>query len=399
MDRRTFIMGMGLLALSQGMTACTGANARTLRVRILKNSIPPQILNRFRQELRRSSPGSFHLDFTPVPELPGLFSLLEAWKPAPKGEPRSGFPFPIPFQNTRRPQVADLVTLGDYWLTRAIQQQLIQPLELEKLSGWKALPTEWQRLVTRDRQGQLTTSGQVWGAPYRWGMTVMAYRRDVFQKKGWEPPQDWGDLWRPELKGQISLLESAREVIGLTLKMLGDSYNSPKPLSSVPGLNTELKALHNQARFYSSTNYLQPLLLKDTAVAVGWSLDLIPLLQTSRHIGIVVPTSGTALWSDLWVRPVAASTTSATEDLLEAWIDFCWQAPIAQSLSILSRAASPVVVGSDRATLPAELQNNGLILPSQALLQKCEFLHPLSASALQEYRQTWEAIRSGARLT
>lgn len=47
--------------------------------------------------------------------------------------------------------------------------------------------------------------------------------------------QDWGDLWRPELAGKISMVDSPREVIGAVLKHMGASYNTKDIDTHVPG--------------------------------------------------------------------------------------------------------------------------------------------------------------------
>ena len=80
------------------------------------------------------------------------------------------------------------------------------------------------------------------------------------------------------MKGNISLLNQAREVIGLTLKKLGKSYNT-EDIGQVENLKSELVQLNQQVKFYSSDNYLQSLVIGDTWLAVGWSKDC--LLYTS----------------------------------------------------------------------------------------------------------------------
>lgn len=40
------------------------------------------------------------------------------------------------------------------------------------------------------------------------------------------PFTSWNDLWRPELRNQILLIDGAREVMGLGLNSLGYSLNS-----------------------------------------------------------------------------------------------------------------------------------------------------------------------------
>ncbi|MFM7580524.1 MAG: ABC transporter substrate-binding protein, partial [Microcystaceae cyanobacterium] len=84
------------------------------------------------------------------------------------------------------------MTLGDTWLQKAIASDFIQPLKLSALPNWATLDPVWPKLVTRDRQGLFDPQGQIWGAPYRWGTTMIVYRRDFFQDLGWTP-QDWAD--------------------------------------------------------------------------------------------------------------------------------------------------------------------------------------------------------------
>ena len=47
--------------------------------------------------------------------------------------------------------------------------------------------------------------------------------------------QDWSDLWRPELAGKISMVDSPREIIGAVLKYMGSSYNTTNIDSQVVG--------------------------------------------------------------------------------------------------------------------------------------------------------------------
>jgi hypothetical protein len=76
------------------------------------------------------------------------------------------------------------------------------------------------------------------------------------------------------------LLESTREVIGLTLKAW-ESYNTTD-LSQVSDLKRTL-ALHQQVKLYSSNRYLRHLLFHGTPLMlrIGWSTDILPLQENS----------------------------------------------------------------------------------------------------------------------
>ena len=376
-SRRSFLTSAGMLALVH-LSGCSEAQA-ALKVLLLEGSIPPQLLTAFRKQATREK-----LIVKPKSQLQDLWSLLQSWHS--KNQSAS--------EQLSPSDIADLVTLGDYWLAEAIQNKLIQPLSVERLEQWQKLPPRFIELVQRNSQGQLDSNGAVWGAPYRWGSTLIAYRRDKFKKLGWTP-SDWSDLWREELKDRISLLDQPREVIGLTLKKLGYSYNTEN-LNEVPNLKSELLALQQQVKFYSSDNYLQPLILGDTWLAVGWSTDVSSIQKRYSTIKTALPRSGTSLWADVWVnpQPSASAKLPESDSLLHQWIDFCWLPRSASQISLFTAGASPIILSLDPNQLPPDLQNNQLIQGEKQVFEESEFLLPLSSQAQQQYQKLWQEVRT-----
>ncbi|MGB3239902.1 MAG: extracellular solute-binding protein [Geitlerinemataceae cyanobacterium] len=378
--RRSVLLGLAAV-LAQFALGCNRQNPNALNLEVLVKSIPAVLWAKFRQETAQKN-GS---QLSTQDRLTDLFALLQ------KSAVRS---------SSSPSQVADLVMVGDYWLAKAIEWELIQPFDPRLLWEWEKLsaePIAWQELVKRDRTGKLDPKGEVWAAPYRWGSTAIAYRTDKLEELGWAPeemPKDWSDLWNPQLQGRISLPDSPRQVIGLTLKKLGHSYNTPNP-DGISQLDSELATLHQQVKLYSSDAYLQPLILKDTWVAVGSSAEILNLMQYNRDITAVVPQSGTSLWAELWVRPTgAAATPGETHPLWAQWIDFCWKQGNASQLSVVSRAASPILTGLSLSQLPAPVQGNPILLPDAPILEKSEFLNPLSDESIEQYRQIWRTMRT-----
>jgi len=391
MDRRSFLLGTSTLTISQLLFGCSGNKQTQLKVELLKGSIPSQVVNEFHKGLQQQ----VELKFTPVEQIQDLFQQLQNWQQKPTTTEEQGWKRFVPFGQAKKTPPADLVTLGDYWLKAAIEQKLIQPLQQlqgNQLKQWSNLDEKWKKLVTRNDQGNPDAQGKVWGAPYRWGSTVIVYNRDKLRELGWTPT-DWSDLWREGLKGRISLLNQPREVIGLTLKKLGKSYNTEN-LDQVPDLEKELQTLNQQVKFYSSINYLEPLIMGDTWLAVGWSTDIVPILGRYPQLAAVIPQSGTAIWADLWVRPVGITTSN----LSDGWIDFCWQPNIARQISLLTKSNSPISTNITAADIHKPLRsllqsdaNDGLNLRS--VLDKSEFLLPLSPSATKQYESLFGKIK------
>ncbi len=349
-SRRNFLQGLGALGLGVGLGSCNRYDPAALNVTTLRNSLPQQLVNRFRQHL---SEPALRLQIKTTPQ--EIFSELEA-----------------------NPGQVQWLSLGDAWLKLAIETKAIQPLEA--LPHWADLDPRWQALVKRNDKGDLDPNGKLWGLPYRWGTTVLAYREDFMTPTG-ITPRDWSDLWKPEFTQKISLLNQPREVIGPVLKKLGHSYNSPD-LTRISKLKPALAQLRQQTKFFSSKDYLQPLIMGDTWIAQAWSTDVLPVMQRYSNIKAIVPQSGTALWADCWVK---SAQTTATSD--GGWLEFWSQAEIANLFSQFSPAVSPFLT---------DFQANGpakqFLLPNQPAFQTSELILPLSPQSQAEYDQLWAEV-------
>ena len=387
LSRRCFLKSSATLALSQMLLGCNNGTA-AIQVLFLENSIPLGLIKDFHNTTKAKE-----IDFEPQSQIAQIFDRLRLQQKENSDRETKSLIDKIFNKSVISPS---LTSLGDVWLDSAIKQNAIQALSVKDLTNWQKLPEFWHKLVRRNRQGNIAEDGQIYGAPYRWGSTVIAYRSDKLDKLNLSI-KDWQDLWQPELRDRISLLDSPRETIGLTLKKLEYSYNTEN-LNSVLGLETDLLELHRQAKLYSSDHYLEPLILGDTWVAVGWSTDILPLLKRYPDIKFVIPQSGTSLWADLWVKPTKSSERSIAEDknmvdIVEQWIDYCWKPQAAKQISLFTDGISPILPTLEPEEIPKDLEDN-IFLNSKVLnSDKSEFLLPLEAETEQQYRDLWLKIR------
>ncbi|CAN1212017.1 Spermidine/putrescine ABC transporter substrate-binding protein [Tumidithrix helvetica PCC 7403] len=279
----------------------------------------------------------------------------------------------------------DLTSIGDAWLDSAIAQSLIQPISpnlLAQIPQWTKLDTRWQQLVTR-KTGE---KSQVWGIPYRWGTTAIAYRQDKIKFE----ITKWADLWRPELKQKVTLPDHPREVIGIALKKLGLSYQQ-EDLRAIKELNDELKQLQQQVFIYTSDTYLQPLLIDDTWVAVGWSQDMRKAPQQDPNIKAIVPTEGTALWSDIWVLPKQANPANLPSAC--HWMDYSLTPAIAAQITALTDATT---TSSALEQVPASIKADILKFPAPQTIAQSEVFLPLSETTAKQYKEIWTKLRTNS---
>jgi putative spermidine/putrescine transport system substrate-binding protein len=373
MDRRQFLGRVTAGSLGLSLSACGSNDSLQPQLLVVKNAIPAQLFRAYRQIY------PYQLE----PALRVVADNRLAFQQLRKGEAETGIPS---FRNQRRS--LDLVSLGDSWLQAAIAQNLIEPLNPDLWSHWSRVESRWQQLVQRNAQGLLDPAGQIWAAPFRWGTTLMVYWRSAFEKFPWKP-QGWRDLWRPELKQRFSLPDDAREVIGLTLKRLGHSYNTLDP-QQVGLLKPALGQLQQHVKLYSSDDYLKPLLLEDTWLAVGWSTDILPLLRRDPRFGAVIPGEGTALWADCWVKPSSGTLLKAG---VKDWINFGWSPTAAPLFSTLGDATAVVSLSNSDSFRSDPVRT--LLYPDTRRLQQSEAIAPLEPRAEAQYKQLWQQMRRG----
>ncbi|KAJ0110953.1 hypothetical protein Patl1_02594 [Pistacia atlantica] len=341
---------------------------------------------------------------------------------------------------------ADIVGIGDSWLSFAIKKVLIEPIPgLEEQDWFRSLSDKWKVYLRRNYAGEIDPEGKIWAAPYRWGSMVIAYKKSKFQKHKLAPIEDWTDLWRPELAGRISMVNSPREVIGAVLKYMGASYNTSNMNLQLAGGRTAVqqnlsllgKQVHGndilshcmlclpdsknlptlrmkgilpncnlssvlQVRLFDSMHYLKAFGVGDVWVAVGWSSDILPAAKRMSNVTVIVPKSGASLWADLWAIPAASRLETdqiggrvrGPSPLIHQWIEFCLQA--ARALPFKQEVipgASPSALESTPVEMPRDLLkgkpklDTNLIagVPPPEILARCEFLEPLSDDTLSDY--------------
>ncbi|KAJ0237008.1 hypothetical protein HA466_0252830 [Hirschfeldia incana] len=323
-----------------------------------------------------------------------------------------------PTTSKGKKESADMISLGDSWLSFAIKEKLIEPMKGVEVQDWyKGLSDKWKVYLRRNYAGEQAHDGETWAVPYRWGSMVIAYKKSKFQQYKMAPIQDWEDLWRPELAGRISMVNSPREVVGAVLKSMGASYNTTDMDSQVTGgrvaVEKNLASLMKQIRLFDSTNYLKAFNVGDVWVTVGWSSDVIPVAKRMSNVTVIVPKSGATLWADLWAIPAISDSGKEAEALggrvrgpspvIHQWIEFCLQP--ARSLpftrEVIPGASpsaieggplvrEPEVIKKSRAKLDTNLVSG---VPPPEILSKCEFLEPLPEATLMEYRLLIDTVR------
>ncbi len=270
----------------------------------------------------------------------------------------------------------DLILISGLAIHSYIKQGWLAPLSKPLTRGVKSIEARWW---------QAFEGAENYAVPFFWGTLGIAYRTDLVSK----PITHWSQLFNPspEMKGKISLVHSAREVMGMALKSLGYSLNTHDKKQ----VNEALALMQQQAPFVGSYNYVDldensALVSGETVAAMMYSGDALMLQEHSDQIAYVLPSEG----GNIWVDYLAISSKAKNPKGAMAFINFLNQSKQAAQLASYVYYASPNKAAWTHLT--QEFLQDETIFPSEKALQESEFFAPLPPRLLKKMNQVFQKI-------
>ena len=105
----------------------------------------------------------------------------------------------------------DLGTPVSFHIPHAARQGWLEPLDTSKIPNLQQTFPEFQGVP------DLNPDGQAYAVPFTWGSLPLMYNADVIK----EPPDSWWELFNPEYKGKVTVVEDSTGVFMTFAMMLG----------------------------------------------------------------------------------------------------------------------------------------------------------------------------------
>ncbi|WP_028022009.1 extracellular solute-binding protein [Enterovibrio calviensis] len=215
------------------------------------------------------------------------------------------------------PQGYDLVVPSTYFVAKMRDEDMLQKLDLSKLNNFNELDKNYL-----DKPFDPNNDYSI---PHVIAMTGLAVNTDMYN------PDDftsWGDLWNPELEGQIMLMDDTREVFHIALRKLGYSGNSTDP-KQIDEAYEELKKLMPNVLVFNSDNPANPYMSGEVGLGMLWNGSAAAAQREGLPIELVWPKEGGIFWVDSLSIPKNAKNVEAAHKM----IDFLLRPEIAAKIS------------------------------------------------------------------
>jgi spermidine/putrescine-binding protein len=192
----------------------------------------------------------------------------------------------------------DLVIPSDYTVTIMVRQNMLEPIDLTQIPNFKNLDS---RFTNKEYD-----PGNKYSVPYQWGTTALAYDKTKVPIQ----PTKWADLWDPQFKGKLVMLDDEREVTGMALQVLGFDKNSTDP-TQLDQAKQKLVALKPNIVLFNSDDPETSLITGEAVAGLVYNGNAALAKAENPNIEYICPQEGCGLWFDNLAIPTGAPHADA----------------------------------------------------------------------------------------
>ena len=264
----------------------------------------------------------------------------------------------------------DLVLASDYIIDLAREQNLAQKLDKSKIPNFGDIDPVMQ--------GQYYDETNEYTVPFAAGTPLIVYdpARVSIDIKG------YNDLWNPALKDSIVIMDDMRNVMGITLKSMGQSFNVTDP-AIIKAAGEKLMGLKDNIRVFDYNEPHMKMIAGETTVGYMFTPQVLWALSERPDLKVVYPQEGMGFGIDSFFIPSKAPNPDAAHKFLE----FVLRGEISARLSEWTQYIN--CVSTAKAFMPEEvLSSEVLYIPSE-ILGDAEFIENIGAEATTLFDAEW----------
>ena len=299
MNRRSAVL---LVAVVLVLAAAGAAGAKEGEITLMTwggDFIPREIIQEFEQET------GIRVHYKEAPSNEDMQSLLEA-----------------------NPDQYDLLVVTDYMVDILRQNGVLEVLDKTKMPNYANINPLYL--------GNYYDPTSEYSIPYAISISLLLVNHEEVEKLGAKPITTYSDLWQPELRGKVVVVDWSVEIMGVALKSLGYEYNETDPAKVAEARDRLFALKPNIVRF--ETNTPEDSLINGEAVAgFMYSNQAVKGNAADPKLQPVFPTEGMPIFIDSWVM----SKEAPNKDGAYKFLDFIMRPEIAARIADLTKFTTP----------------------------------------------------------
>lgn len=281
---------------------------------------------------------------------------------------------------------ADTFCLTEWMVARLIRFGYVQDLDAANIPNKKNLAPA---LLNPDFD-----PGRAKSLPWQNGFAGLAWNTE-------EIPagiKSVDDLWKPDLKGKVTVLSEMRDTMGLIMMSQGvdistDAWGTDEYQAAIAVLEENVTS--GQIFGIKGNEYMQDFVSGDAIAAIAWSGDITVLNAEAGYEKwkFALPETGGTLWGDTFVVPMGSPRKTNAETLM----NYYYEPEVAAEVAAWVNYITPVVGAQEvAAEMFPEVADNQLIFPDAETLSNAHIFRTLNSADDQAFNAEFQRVKLGA---
>lgn len=276
------------------------------------------------------------------------------------------------------PGAFDVVFPSEYCVQRMVSKGLLMDIDYSKLPNFTHIRSE-----LLDPSYDPANAHSV---PYMCGTLGILYNTKMVDEAD---VQSWSVLWSDKYRGQVLMMDSIRDGMGIALKFQGNSVNSTDfmQLRSAADLLIAQKR-GGYVKAYGLDEFKDKMVAGEAALALVYSGDAEYAIELNEDLAYVIPQEGSNVWVDCAVIPATARNV----DNAYLFIDYLCRPDIAEQNinEIWYMSVNQTAIDN----MGEEYSSLYVLNPTTEELARCEYYNDLPEEWLSIYNTLWMDVKN-----
>lgn len=263
----------------------------------------------------------------------------------------------------------DVAMPSEYMIEKMKEEDLLLPIDQSKLPNLQNIDPYFLDLPF--------DPGNQYSIPYFWGTVGIAFNPTLLDGQTFE---SWDELWSPELKQEVILVDGAREVMGMGLNTLGYSLNSTEE-TELRAATDRLKEMGPNVKAIIGDEIVETMRRGEAAIALVWSGQAADIMYVNEDIDYSVPEEGSNLWFDNMIIPKTAGNVDGAHKFINFMLDAEVAAQNADYVGYSTPNSSAIEL------MDPEVTGDTRFYPTEEMRERLEVYENLGPEMLGRYNE------------
>ena len=275
------------------------------------------------------------------------------------------------------PGYYDVIVLNVAFVNQAIDEGLLEAVDVSKLANYKDLVPQMRDVPT------LVTDSGVYGVPWIMGATSVTYNTKTFDKA----PDSLEVLWDPKYEGRVCWRDNPEDSVRFAALALGQNPDKPEDMDAI---GEKLRALKPQIKsFWKSEDEWRKLhVANECDLSIFWTASADKARSDGMDVQYFIPKEGAIAYRDALLIPAG----SKQRDNAHKFIDFMTSKQFYKSW--VEDGGAPISSNAmAMEVLPADSSARTVLMVPENL-DRINFKGRLSNETRQSYLDLWQETKT-----